>query len=132
MATKTVIEESDNIKASQLKELFRQIDEKIITGEMLQTFLENPDVKILLTRFLQQGNTVKDMRDTLRFCARNDVGTYYQQTAALEMLKGTKITYKGHNSDGTYDQNEIDWVRRCGGQEAADKVLAYEKELLAL
>lgn len=41
MASKTVIEESNNVKASQLKEFFRQVDEKIITGSILQSFIEN-------------------------------------------------------------------------------------------
>jgi len=41
MANKTVIEGSDNVKASQLKELFRQIDEKTITGSILQAVLDN-------------------------------------------------------------------------------------------
>lgn len=40
MANKTVIEGSDNVKASQLKEFFRQIDEKMIKGSSLQSFLE--------------------------------------------------------------------------------------------
>jgi hypothetical protein len=40
MANRTVIEESDNVKASQLKEFFRQIDEKVVTGRSLQAFIE--------------------------------------------------------------------------------------------
>lgn len=42
MANKTVIEGSDRVKASQLKELFRLIDENIINGEMLQKLIEYP------------------------------------------------------------------------------------------
>lgn len=41
MAKKTVIEGSNNVRASQLKEFFRQIDEQIITGSILQSLLEN-------------------------------------------------------------------------------------------
>ena len=41
MAIKTVIEGTDSVKASQLKEFFRQVDEKIITGTILQKVLEN-------------------------------------------------------------------------------------------
>ncbi len=41
MATKMVIEGSDNVTASQLKEFYRQIDECNINGQQLQAFLEH-------------------------------------------------------------------------------------------
>jgi len=37
---KTVIDGSNNVSARQLKDFFRQIDEKLITGLILQDFLE--------------------------------------------------------------------------------------------
>lgn len=40
MANKTVIEGSNRVSASQLKDFFRQIDENLITGTIVQAILE--------------------------------------------------------------------------------------------
>lgn len=40
MANKTVVGESNNVSASQLKDFFRQIDERLIDGETIQMVLE--------------------------------------------------------------------------------------------
>jgi hypothetical protein len=74
---------------------------------------------------------IKDMRDVLRFCAMSNVGTYYQQQSAREMLlNNTKLVWDRNNEDGTYNEDYKKWIFQCGGQEALDAVLAEEKELL--
>lgn len=127
---------SDNVTASQMKDFFRQIEDGSITKHSLQIFLENEILKNehvikLLKLLAQQDQYIKDIRDVLRFCARTDVGTYYQSQSAIKMLKGTKVIWSRNNPDGTYNQDYIEWIRGCGGDEAVEKVLAYEKELLS-
>ncbi len=137
MAKAVVEGGSNNVSASQLKDFFRKIDEGSITKHTLQIFLENgilknKDVIDLLKKLAEQDKYIEDLRDVLRFCARDDVGTYYQQQSALNMLKGTKVAWDRHNPDGTFTQKELNWIRSCGGDEAVIKVLNYEKELLSL
>jgi hypothetical protein len=43
MAAKVVVEGSSAVTASQLKDLFRQIDDRSITGQHIQAFLEHRD-----------------------------------------------------------------------------------------
>lgn len=135
---KTVVEGgSNNVTASQMKDFFRKIDEGSITKDSLQIFLdnkilENKDVIDLLKKLAQQDLYIKDLKDVLRFCARNDVGTHYQNESAKAILGGTKLIWSGHNPDGTYKQDYLNWIHDCGGDEAVEKVLAYEKELLSL
>jgi len=128
---------SDNVTASQLKDFFRKVDEGKITKHVLQIFLdngilENKDVIDLLKKLAQQDQYIKDLRDVLRFCAQANVGTYYQQQSAIEMLKGTKLVWSDFNPDGTSNERRINWIRSCGGEEAVTKILKYEKELLSL
>jgi len=131
---------SDNVTASQMKDFFRKVDDGSITKHSLQIFLdneilENKDVIDLLKKLAQQDLHIQRMRDVLRFCARDDVGTYYQQQSALEMLKGTKLIWSHCNPDGTLTQKELDWIHSCAGEkgeEAVKEVLEYEKELLGL
>ncbi|TSA44515.1 hypothetical protein D4R51_03735 [bacterium] len=128
---------SDNVTASQLKDFFRKIDEGSITKHILRIFLDNgilknEDVIDLLKKLAEQDKYIGDLRDVLRFCARNDVGTYYQQESASKILQGTKLVWSDHNPDGTFTQKGIDWVHRCGGEKAVAEVLEYEKKLLSL
>lgn len=133
---KTVEGGSDNVTASQMKDFFRKVDEGSITKHSLQIFLdnkilENKNVIDLLKKLAQQDLYIQDLRDILRFCAREDVGTYYQQQSALKMLSGTKVVWSRNNPDGTYKQNYLEWIRQCGGDKAVEEVLAYEKDLLS-
>ena len=74
---------------------------------------------------------IENMRDVLRFCAMTDVGTYYQQQSAKEMLlHNKKIVWSRHNDDGTYNEDYKKWILQCSGQEGLDRVLEEEKILL--
>jgi hypothetical protein len=131
-----VIEESDNVKASQLKEFYRQIDEKAISGEMLQYFLENTDLQKAFKLLAEQDKLIKKMRDVLRLCSRDGVGTFYQQQAAREMLATGRKTFGlpgcRFNLDGTYSDSYKEWIFSCNGQEGLDRNAKEEKELLSL
>jgi len=67
-------------------------------------------------------DAVNTMRDVLRFCARNDVGTYYQQQSAKEMLvNSVKIVWSDHNPDGTFTEEYKQGIKK-----RFDKVKAKE------
>ena len=87
--------------------------------------------KELVDRITEQDELIKNMRDVLRFCARDGVGTYYQQQSAREMLLNSrKIVWDRCNPDGTYNESYKKWIFECGGQEALDRNNEEEQELL--
>lgn len=96
--------------------------------------------KELFDHIVQQNQLIKDMKDVLRFCARTDVGTYYQSESAREMLlNNTKLVWSHCNPDGTLTKDQRDWIFLCaegrkkgGGKRALRELDKYEKELLGL
>lgn len=73
---------------------------------------------------------ISNMRDVLFFCARDGVGTYYQQQSAREMLlHNKKITWSRYNPDGTVTDEWKAWVFQCSGQDGLDDLLEEERIL---
>jgi hypothetical protein len=85
----------------------------------------------------EQRNLINTMRVVLKFCARNDVGTYYQQQAAKEMaLNNTHLVWDRYNADGSTAENYRKWIYDCAednkkgsGEKALRELDKYEKEL---
>jgi len=94
--------------------------------------LEIFDKDVLIQMLIQQDAYINEVRNVLRFCAMDGVGTFYQQQSAKEMLlNNTKINWSSrHNPDGTFNDEHKKWIKECGGQEALDKVIEMENELL--
>lgn len=87
--------------------------------------------KELVEKVALQEKLIKDMRDVLRFCARRNAGTHYQQESAKSMLlHNKKMVWDRWNEDGTYGESYRKWIFERGGQEALDANDAEEKELL--
>jgi len=78
---------------------------------------------------------ISSMRDVLRFCARGDVGTYYQQESAKEMLLNSrKIVWSNHNEDGTFTEEYKQGIKKRFDKDKAkeilDRIEEIESELL--
>lgn len=81
---------------------------------------------------------INEMRNVLRYCARTDVGTYYQSQAAKEMLlNNTHVVWSHCNPDGTLTEKERQWRYECAesqekgsGKKVLEELDEYEKELL--
>lgn len=87
--------------------------------------------KKLYQKISEQNELIQNMRDVLRFCALNSVGTYYQQQSAKEMvINSRKLVWSHCNSDGTRSKEEKEWIFECGGQKALDRVNKEEAELI--
>ena len=94
--------------------------------------------KLLLDKVIEQNTLIENMRDVLRFCARDGVGTYYQQESAKSMLlHNKKLVYDGFNENGTYNEKSKKWMydfaenRNPGsGQKALEQNEEIERELL--
>ncbi len=89
---KTVIEGSSNVSAPQLKDFFRQIDEKLITGTMIQDILEkrNP-----FSRNWRTWKTIEIGRYTFssEICSRlKDKGFTVDTAAASHILEHLYIS----------------------------------------
>lgn len=79
---------------------------------------------------MEQKELIDNMRDVLRFCARSNVGSYYQQQSAKKMLlDNEKIVWDRCNPDGTYNEDYKSWLFECGGQDALDANEEEEKSL---
>jgi len=131
---KQVMGGSNNVTASQMKDFFRKVDEGTITKHSLQFFLDNKifekkDVIDLLKKLAEQDLYIQTLRNVLLFCGKNDVGYFYQRQLARNTLKEIKTQWVRSNIEGIYNQAYIDFVRECGGDEAVEKILAYEKKL---
>lgn len=88
-------------------------------------------VTVLYKKIAEQNELIQNMRDVLRFCARDGVGTYYQQQSAKEMLLNSKkLVWSRCNPDGTYNEEYKRWIFACGGQEALDRNNKEEQELM--
>jgi hypothetical protein len=75
---------------------------------------------------------IKDLMDVLRFCAMPNVGTYYQQQSAMEMVvNNKKLIWDRFNENGTYNQKHKDWLVENFGQEAIVEIEKIEKKLLS-
>ena len=84
----------------------------------------------LITTVMEQKELIENMRDVLRFCARSNVGSYYQQQSAKKMLlDNERIVWDRCNPDGTYNEDYKSWIFECGGQEALDANEEEEKSL---
>jgi len=106
-------------KLDKLEKLFKNLEKE---NQELQKIVEG------------QKSLILTMRDVLRFCARNDAGTFYQQESARAMLKdNTHLVWDRFNNDGTYTEKWRNWLRTFeDGEEAVKKLDEYEKELLSL
>jgi len=108
-------------------------------NEHLQKRVEQlkKDKRVLIGQVQEQDEYIKRVRDVLRFCAMNNVGTYYQQESARKMLiENVKIVWSNHNPDGTCNDKERRWIYNCAegrkkdsGQKALDELDKQEKEL---
>jgi hypothetical protein len=97
---KTVIGGSDNVSARQLKDFFRQIDEKLITGSNLQDFLEKIKKTWKVWRTIQI-NIAKNYTGILKILKENNcvieeyaefVLSYYSSTAKEETIQIVNIS----------------------------------------
>jgi len=85
----------------------------------------------------EQRQYIGTVKDVLRFCARTDVGTYYQQQSAKKMLlENTHLVWSHCNPDGTFTEEERKWIhdraeaeKKGGGEKALKKLDEYESEL---
>ena len=99
---------------------------------------EQTEIEFLRKTVKEQATLIKTMKDVLRFCARGDVGTYYQQQTALKMLQeNTQLVWDRYNPDGTTAESYRKWIYDCGegrevggGDKALNELDEYEKELL--
>ena len=99
---------------------------------------EQTEVEFLRETVKEQYKLIKTMKDVLRFCARGDAGTFYQQESAREMLhNNTHLVWDRYNADGTTAESYRKWIHECaegrekgGGDKALEKLDEYEKELL--
>lgn len=90
-----------------------------------------------LEELKKQNETLKEtisaMRDVLRFCARGDVGTYYQQQSAKEMLLNSrKIVWSDHNPDGTYTEEYKQGIKKRFDEVKAKEILDRIDEIEAV
>jgi hypothetical protein len=115
----------------ETKERSQYILEKISDWEhLIKEEINNNENEILKEK-------ISEMRDVLRFCARNDVGTYYQQQSAKEMLlNNKKMVWSDHNSDGTYTEEYKQGIKyrfdEIKAKEILDRIDNVEKELLQI
>jgi hypothetical protein len=88
------------------------------------------ELEILREENLHLKRKLSSALDVLRFCARPDAGTYYQQQSAKKfVLEGIKIVWDRHNPNGSYNEEYKNWILKTSGQEVLNEVLAIEKEL---
>ena len=90
----------------------------------------------LIKEIQQLKQTIITLRNVLRFCARNDVGTYYQRNSAKEMLLNSKqIVWSDFNPNGTYSEEYKAGIHRCYDKTKALEIIAQinkiETELLS-
>lgn len=88
------------------------------------------EIKSLKEQLDNRDELISNMKDVLFFCAKSDVGTYYQQESAKAMLlHNEKIVWSRYNPDGTANEEWKSWIFRCSGQEGLDALLEEEREL---
>ena len=85
------------------------------------------EVKHLREVISEQNQLIDQMRKALRFCARNDAGTFYQQETAKAMIQDNQlIIWDRYNEDGTTAERYRKWIYECAeGREkgGGDKAL---------
>jgi hypothetical protein len=95
------------------------------------------EIEYLRKSVKEQKELINTMRDVLKFCARNDVGTYYQQQSAREMaLSNIHVVWDRYNPDGSTSESYRKWIYSCAegrekgsGEQALRDLDEYEKEL---
>ena len=101
---------------------------------------QEQEIRNLRTALAVQTQLIENMRNALRFCARNDAGTFYQQETAKKMIQDqTLLIWDRYNTDGTTAENYREWIYSCGegrepggGEKALKELDEYEKELFQL
>jgi len=67
-----------------------------------------------LTQVITWIDVINTMRDVLKFCARGEVGTYYQQQSAREMaINNTHVVWNRYNPDGSTTEDYRKWIYQC-------------------
>jgi hypothetical protein len=134
------------MKREEAKDLFRKNKDsygkpKGIMGKIDLIYddveFREAEIQYLRKAIRDQKELIDEMRSVLIFCARNDVGTYYQQRSAREMaLNNTHIVWDRYNPDGTTTEEYRNWIYTCAegqkkgtGKQALKKLDDYEKEL---
>jgi len=131
------------MKREEAKDLFREdLDSygkpKGIMGKIDLIYDDHEtEIQYLRNAISQQKELIDTMRDVLKFCARSDVGTYYQQQSAREMaINNTHVVWNRYNPDGSTTEDYRKWIYQCAegrkkgsGKRALKKLDDYEKEL---
>jgi hypothetical protein len=136
------------MKREEAKDLFRKNKDSYgkprgIIGkiDLIYDDFESKETEIQrLHKIIKEAeDLIGAMRNVLRFCARNDVGTYYQQESARKMLlENIHLIWDRYNRDGTTAESYRKWIYQCAeeqkkgsGEEALKELDEYEKELLS-
>lgn len=98
---------------------------------------EQYEIERLRKAVREQQELIETMRNVLKFCARNDVGTFYQQQSAREMaLNNNHVVWDRYNPDGSTSESYRKWIFDCAesnkkgsGKQALEDLDNYEKEL---
>jgi hypothetical protein len=98
---------------------------------------QEAEIQFLRKTVKEQKDLINTMRDVLKFCARGEVGTYYQQQSAREMaINNTHVVWDRYNPDGSTTEDYRKWIFQCAegrkkgsGKRALKKLDDYEKEL---
>ena len=88
--------------------------------------------KELIEKIVEQDKLIKDMRDVLRFCAMEGVGTYYQQQSAKEMVVNSrKFVWSDFNQDGTYTKKYKNDLKKRFSKDKVKEILDEINEMEA-
>ena len=134
------------MKREEAKDLFRKDKDsygkpKGVMGKIDLIYddieFREAEIQFLRKTVQEQKELINTMRKVLKFCARNDVGTYYQQESAKAMaINNTHIVWDRYNPDGTTSESYRKWIynraesqKKGSGKLALKNLDEYEKEL---